>query len=249
MGLTDSLLTLLIIALGSYMQTLTGFAFGLIVIGGMTLLGLAPIAMAAFVVSFLSLFNSVIALWGHGAKIQRGWLARMFLAAVPTMALGIWGLSHLGQAQARLLEGLLGLIIILCSALMMLKPEPRQTPSEGWAFSLSGMLAGVMGGLFATFGPPVAYIMYRQPQPLEAIRATLQALFISTAIARIAMASGVQQLDSQTLILSLVGMPVVFVATVLGRRYRLPVPELMLRRMAFILLMLTGFSLMISALR
>lgn len=248
MSWADSLVILAIIALGSYVQTLTGFAFGLIVVGSITLLGLAPIEFTAFVVSTLSLFNSLIAVWGYQRQVRWRWLLVILLSCVPFTVLGIWLLTHLGQQQASVLELLLGLSIIGCSGMMLLRPEPSKRESSASAFALSGGLAGLMGGLFGTFGPPVAYLMYRQPALLDGIRATLQALFCMTSILRIALALGAQQLDGQSYWISLLGIPVVIVGTLLGRRYQPPLSDSWMRRLAFGLLLLTGCSLSLSAL-
>ncbi|MFP8967602.1 sulfite exporter TauE/SafE family protein [Pokkaliibacter sp. CJK22405] len=247
MSPVDIIVTLGLVALGSYVQTLTGFAFGLIVIGSMTLTGMAPIATSAVVISALSLFNSLCSVWGKQRSIRWPLLWLLLAGSVPTIALGLWLLTVLGDYTGRLEAGL-GALIVACSLLMTWKPAPRTTLAGKGTFVFTGLLSGVMGGLFATSGPPSAFTLYRQPLPMAEIRATLQTLFIFTALIRIGMAIPTGQVNHTTLMLSLAGMPVVFVATMIARRFRPPVSDEGLRRIAFGLLMLTGFSLMAAGL-
>jgi len=68
---THALLSFLgLVAVGSYIQTLTGFAIALIIMGGVTALGLAPVAFTANVVSFIALANTVTAVHRNHSHID-----------------------------------------------------------------------------------------------------------------------------------------------------------------------------------
>ena len=58
----NTILFLVIVVLGALVQTLTGFAMGLIIMVGVALFNIADIAFTAAVVSFISLTNAGIAL-------------------------------------------------------------------------------------------------------------------------------------------------------------------------------------------
>ena len=63
---TSSLLAFVgLVALGSYIQTISGFAIALIIAGGATALGLAPIDFTANVISFIALANTITAVHKH----------------------------------------------------------------------------------------------------------------------------------------------------------------------------------------
>ena len=53
------LLTFALLGVATLLQTLSGFGFGLIVVSSFTLLDIMPLTATTFLVSFLSLFNSV----------------------------------------------------------------------------------------------------------------------------------------------------------------------------------------------
>lgn len=246
---SSELLLLPFLAMGSYIQATTGFAFGLIVMASVSALNLAPIEVTAFVVSALSLLNSIIGLQGgYWRLVNRQALLWFILPCLPATLAGLWTLNYLGSAQLGMLQLLLGVCIILSSLMMMCQVERVRQPSRGIGFAVSGLLSGLMGGMFATFGPPITYMMYRQPDPVATIRATLLLIFSMTALVRLSAAVWVLPLDSAILWLCLCGAPVVIVATLAARHYRLPLSSMALRRFSFGLLMLSGISLTIRGL-
>jgi uncharacterized membrane protein YfcA len=248
MDITNAALLLGLFFLGSYIQTVTGFAFGLIVMGLSSVMGLADLAFLAFATSTLSLANTGIALRGHAHHVYRPAVVSMLCTAIPLTGLGLWLLDRFSQDDISLLKWLLGITLVLSCLLMMLKPKPRTTINGRLAFASAGAIAGLLGGLFATYGPPLAFLMYRQPLPLLSIRLTLLMTFAATSIIRIALALPfLNNLHSVFLICAL-GLPLVIAGTVIGKRLGPPLPEIWMRRLAFALLMGSGLSLMASGL-
>lgn len=241
---SSELLLLLFLAMGSYIQATTGFAFGLIVMASVSALGLAPIEVTAFVVSALSLLNSSIGLQGgHWRSVNRQALVWFILPCLPATLAGLWMLDYMGTARLGMLQLLLGVCIILSSLMMMYQVERVNRPSGGTGFAVSGVLSGLMGGMFATFGPPITFMMYRQPDTVATIRATLLLIFSMTAVVRLSAALWVQSLDNGVLLLCLIGAPIVILATLAARQYPLPLSNLAMRRFSFGLLMVSGISL------
>ena len=70
MTLESLIYFLIAVALGSYVQTVTGFAIGLIVMGTVTTFDLAPIPFSAIVVCFLVFWNGLIALRRNHATVD-----------------------------------------------------------------------------------------------------------------------------------------------------------------------------------
>ncbi|MFC6671052.1 TSUP family transporter [Marinobacterium aestuariivivens] len=240
----SSELLLLCLAAGSYIQATTGFAFGLIVMASVTALGLAPIDVTALLVSGLSLVNSATTLkgglWRH---INGRALSWVLLACIPATFAGLWLLNHSSDDQRGLLQGTLGLCLIGSSLLMMYRVRQLERPSSGPAFAASGVLAGLMGGLFSTFGPPVTFMMYRQPDSMLAVRATLLCLFSVTAVLRLSAVLWTEPLDSRVVSLFLLGAPAVMLAAIAARHFPPPLSNDALRRFAFGLLLLSGTGL------
>lgn len=230
----------------AYVQTVSGFALGLIVMGAVGALHLAPIAFAALVVSVISLVNVLSALWGRWHDVDRRLLRAAAAAMVPTV---LGGLALLDWLQSAWLEGLramLGGFILAAGVLLMLRPHPRLAPSPLWKAVLWGGIAGLFGGLFSTAGPPIVFHLYREPIGIPAIRATLLAFFAIATLTRIAATGATGAIDGAVLAWLAVGVPAVLVGTWAGRRFPPALPDLAMRRIAFVLLAGLGLALLLS---
>jgi uncharacterized membrane protein YfcA len=82
-------------------------------------------------------------------------------------------LEWLAGTRADLLRLILGLVIIVSSLQLARKPQPLVKQSGDSSFLLFGGIAGVMGGMFSTAGPPLVYHFYRRPISLVMVRETL----------------------------------------------------------------------------
>jgi uncharacterized membrane protein YfcA len=130
----------------AYAQTLTGFAFGLITMGGVGLTGLLSLPDAAMIVSVLTLVNATQMLlkgWRDVAWREFGFV---MTASIPLLFVGYWLLEWLAGTQADVLRRILGCVIIVSSLQLARKPEPLTKPSKDGSFLVFGAIAGLMGG-------------------------------------------------------------------------------------------------------
>ncbi|MBU3070924.1 sulfite exporter TauE/SafE family protein [Aestuariicella sp. G3-2] len=251
MELTYSTLALTfgIFALACYIQTNTGFAFALIVMSLGGAFDVLPLSILAYSVSFLSLVNSSAALRGNLQHIDRQLLGWMLVSCIPGTILGVWLLDSLSTHSQDGLKIAFGITIILCGMLMLQKPQPLTQRSSKRIIASTGTVAGITGGLFAAFGPPIAYLTYRQPLPIKTILTTLLAIFWATAVIRIAIVSTVSVVPADVFWLIAAGVPWIIICTWLSKRFKPPINELTLRRCAMGLLMLSGLSVLVAGLK
>ncbi len=240
MGVATLILFLLVAALGSYVQAVTGFAMGMIIIAVVVGGGLLPVPLITAVVSLLALVNVAVALHGHGHHLHRGLFGWIAAGMLPAIAVGLWLLGRLDARATWLLELLLGLFVVAGSLSMLLRPTPRRRVSAPWACAAAGVAGGLMGGLFAASGPVMGWFNYRQPLTVAEIRTTLLASFALTTSFR-TLAVGVSGgLTTEVWTLVAVGLPLVLLGTWAGRRFPPALPELALKRLAFALLVVMG---------
>lgn len=234
---------LLLTAVAAYAQTLTGFAFGLITMGGVGLTGLLSLPDAAMLVSVLTLVNAVQMLlkgWRDVAWRQCG---LVMLTSLPFLVLGFFLLSWLADSRADLLRLALGGTIIFSSFQLARKPQPLDRESGPLSFLFFGSVAGVMGGMFSTSGPPVVYHFYRQPLPHVVVRETLVTIFAVNATFRTGLVITSGQIPAASTLAGLLAVPVVMMATHLARRYPPPLTQRAMRQIVFVLLFLSGVAL------
>jgi uncharacterized membrane protein YfcA len=236
---------LLLVGIGAYVQTVTGFAMGLIIMGAATLFDLVPVAFSAVVVTMTSMFNILLALSKEHHHIH--WRSALLasIGMAPALILGVLLLDHLSSESAHGLKVSLGIFILVGATLLVLKPHPRQALVVGWRDVLAGALGGFFGGLFSTAGPPLVYHLYRQPFGINVIRTTLLTIFGFTTVLRNGFVALSGDFSMAMLNASLLAIPVVYLATVLGQRFPPPFAEQGMRRLAFGLLAVLGLMLLL----
>jgi uncharacterized membrane protein YfcA len=239
---------LALVALGCFTQAFSGFALGLIVLGAATALHIAPIPFTVGVVSLVTAMNSTMALRGHTQEIERGSLVPILLGLIPGVAVGFFLLSYLDANLPLLLRPLLGAFILAAGVTMVFKPQPRQRVSGLFSHLLVGFGGGIFGGLFNISGPPIIYLLYRQPLDVPAIRATLLSLFWLAAIWRAILLAVEGGYSADMLLLTLLSLPIIIFTARLGRSLANRLPSLLMRRFAFALLAILGGVLILPAL-
>lgn len=235
-------------AVAAYVQTLTGFALGLVFVGGIGLTGLMSLPDAAVLVSILSVINGGLVLvrgWRNVAW-REFWLT--WMGSALTLFAGYALLQVLAGTSLDWLRLLLGAIIVLSSLQLLWRPQPLPQMSPPHAFAGFGAAAGVMSGLFSTSGPPVAYLFYRQPMPHPVVRETLLLFFVANSTMRLGVVGLSGHAPPPSFWWGLIAIPAVVVFTALARRRPPPISQTTMRRIVFGLLMLSGLSLAVPAL-
>lgn len=239
---------LLCITFGTYFQTVTGFGVGMIVMGAASGFALAPLPVVAAVVSLMALVNSAVALHGRFNLIDWPAARAVLIGVVPAIVAGVLLLDYLSAAAADVLKLLLGAVITLSGVIFSLRPTPRETRSSNPSFLVSGVAAGLFGGLFGMSGPPVIFHFYRQPMAPATVRAMLMLIFAFTSATRTVFVGLQGGLTRDVWLLSALAVVLVTLATIAGRRYPPPIKPRAMRRLAFSFLILIGLGLMASAL-
>lgn len=247
MEITLLLSFLALLAFGAYVQTVTGFALGLFVMGIATLADLASVATSAAIVTISSLVNTGVALSKEHHHVDWKQVWRLGAGLLPAMLVGMWLLENLDNNTNESLRVLLGLFIAAGAIVLVLKPHPRTHPAGILkAFGL-GAIAGLFGGLFSTAGPPVVYHLYREPIAINTIRMSMLALFAIATLARLMVAIPMGHISQAVIWVCLFGTPVIVLSTWAGQHYAPPLSDLGMRRLAFALLFIIGVVLLLPA--
>lgn len=207
------------VAVASFAQGVTGFALALILLGLTGLFELAPLADAANVATVLSVASAMVAL--RGARRGVDWaIWRSTLAGTAFgVAAGVALLAWLSAHVVVVLRVLLGVVVIACALVVLLRSQPLAARSPAWSFRGFGFLSGVLGGLFSASGPPLVYHYYRQPLSLDALRDTLVASLSMSALLRLLIVIPAGQFSLRSLWLCLGSLPVALGLTWWLRRH------------------------------
>lgn len=244
----NTILFLAVVAVGAMVQTITGFAMGLITMAGVAVFGIADIAFSAAVVSFISLVNAIVALRKGYRQVDWNYVKGILSGLVPAMVLGIALLTYLSEHYYQGLKLLLGLVIIIAGTLLMISPAPFVRPSGRFGQAMSGFFGGMLAGLYSAGGAPIAYFMYRQPLALNTIRFSLLAVFMATTAVRSVMIGVSGQMTAEIVKMSLLAIPLVVLVTLATSRFSPRIPDKVVRIMVFLVLVAVGGFLVIGSL-
>ena len=229
-----------VVFLGSYVQAVTGFAMGMLIVavaGGLRLLSIPDLAATT---SLLTIINVVLAVWGQTRHVYRPIFIWLALGQIPAILVGFLIMDWMDGRFTWLLEMLLGGFILAGAISMWIKPHPWTrvaSPSQSFA---TGVAGGILGGMFSASGPILGWFFYNQPLALASIRATLLSCFVLTTTARTVIVGVDGGLTSIVMSYAAIGLPLVILGTWLGRSLPPPLSEAQIKRMANLILLLMG---------
>lgn len=248
MTVLQALAFLVCVAVASCTQAITGFAISLVLLGLTGLFQLAPLPDAANVAAVLSLASAATALRSARRQVDWGALRATVSGTVVGVPLGVALLAWLHANVVMVLRLLLGLVVIACAIVVLVRREPLARRSPPASFRAIGVLSGLLGGLFSASGPPLVYQFYRQPMDVEAVRDTLLAVLASGAALRLTMVVGTGHFTQRSLGLSALSVPLVMAITWWLRRRPPPWPREAVLKIVCALLVVTGVGLVGPAL-
>jgi hypothetical protein len=238
--MTTHLLFLLFVALAVYAQNLTGFALALILLGLVGVTNLVPLTDAVNAVTVMILVNAIVFLW-------RRWPLRLERSLWPAVASSLVGavagivlLTWLAGAAYQVLRLLLGISIVACALLLWQAARPLATVSSARSFLWVGGLSGVLGGMFSAAGPPLVYLMYRQPWETARIQESLILFFGMGALLRLAIVVPAGHFSPHAVQLAAEAVPVVLLVTAFAAGRPSPMSPRLLKGLVCVLLIATG---------
>lgn len=238
-----------LVGLAAFCQNLTGFAFGLIFVGVAGATGLMNIADAANVACLLSIINGISYMRAYRFEPDWVMLKPMLISSVLGVVGGVLLLHWLSGNTLNGLRMLLGLVIVLCAMLLLVQKKALDQPSGPVSMWVAGVSSGLLGGLFATPGPPMVYHLYRQPLDRMLVRHCLFAMFVSCSLLRAAMVAVEGQLNWAVMGWTALAFPVVTGVTWWSARHPPAWPKRLVEWLACGLLILSGASLLWSGWR
>lgn len=238
-----SLFFLLCVAVATYVQTLTGFAFGLVLLSLVATFNLASVADAANTATVLTLINAVAFFRAERQAPPWKLMRPALIASLMTVLVGVLLLRWISNNASSWLENALGVAIVVCAISLVARKRQAQQVGPPSGFAMAGALSGLMGGLFGTSGPPIVYHLYRQPLATDVVRRALLVMFASNAGMRLVLVVLSIGMTPRALLLSALAVPVVHITTRLTLKAPPPVPARVMRPLVAGLLALTGVAM------
>jgi uncharacterized protein len=238
---------LVFVAGAVYAQALTGFALALILLGLVGATNLVPLTDAVNATTIIGFCTAWLFLYRNRALRIEKVLVPTVVASAAGVVVGALLLVWLAGTAYQVLRLVLGASIVACALSLWHAAQPLPAMSSAKTFAVTGGIAGIMGGMFSAGGPPLVYLLYRQPKPLAWIRQSLMVFFGFTTSLRLFIVVPSGQFSLFALQLAVEALPVVFLMTYFAVHHPLPLSPKLFRGIICVLLIATGLSMGISA--
>ena len=219
--------------------------FGSAVVGIPLLAHIVPLRFAVPLMLMLDVVGTLV----QGARVRRQVDRAELKRLVPFMAVGIaLGTTLLASLPQRALVALLGCLAVGYGFLNLVGRMPARPLSAAWA-GPAGVTGGTMGALFGTGGPVYIIYLSRRLADVTELRATITAVLMVSVATRIVIfgVSGLLQQDGLLAVGALM-LPVMLTGLTIGWRMHARLPQPLVRRALYVLLILSGTSLLVRAL-
>ncbi len=223
---------------GFFVQTLVGFAGSLIALPILLLGVQLPDAIAY--ISMFYLFSSTFMVFKEWKNIDKKSILRLTMASIIGVVLGIIVLSY---TKPMVLKKALGVFILLYVAYVLYgKAEVVLGRKTNLAF---GVLGGFFSGVFSTGGPLYVISVKNSVQEAKSFRATMIGVLALVTLIRVPALSISGILNLEHVKISLLLLPVFFLAQFLGVKLFPKINENQFKNILLILLSLSGLSLIL----
>ena len=172
-----------IFALGSCIQTIAGFGSALVIMPILTqFIGVKP---AASVMALVGATVTLTVLYQNRKGLRWREAGRLLVGSVAGVPLGVLALRYLPPSPVMALLGVVLLaygVYMLAAARSTAGPVVAALPSRRITSAMVGFCSGVLGGAYATDGPPLIIYGSAKKWPKESFRSILQACFLVNGI-------------------------------------------------------------------
>lgn len=235
-GWVQYLLTCAVLVIAQLVYVLFGFGAGLIAVGSLALV--YPDMQDAVVL--LLLVNLPAEMWvvWHSRRDIR-W--RPILGLGSGIAVGIpLGTWLLKTGDPSLVLTILGVFLMVVGLVFMRLPAGGRIHPHPAAAPPTGLLSGLLTGLFGTGGPPLIIWYHLSTATKSAFRGNLMTIFLMMTFVRVPSYIVGGLVTAPRLWSSLTVMPAVLLGAWLGNRLHLTISEQRFRRLVSLLLVVLG---------
>ncbi len=160
----------------------------------------------------------------------------------------IVGVYFLKSLSNHILEIIFAILVILFSLRMLFYRGSiirKFNKLKIFFGSFFGFVAGITGGMFGADGPPVVLYLNNQIKDKNFLRGTLISIFLVSAIWRNFIYLSIDFFTAQVYQISLLMIPVLFIATFLGNKANYKINEKTYRLVTGLILLISGVIILV----
>jgi len=241
-SLSQYILTCGVLVIAQMVYVLFGFGSGLISVG-----------ILAFVFPDIRDVVVLLLLVNLPAEIWVTWKTRAGVRWRPIAALGVGivvgiflGAKMLRNSEPGFILIVLGWFLVAVGIVFLRLPTAGRFTPPSWAAPPTGLLSGLLTGLFGTGGPPLI-VWYQLTSPHKAaFRGNLMTIFLLMTIIRVPTYAATGMVTWERLASTAAVMPAVILGGWLGNRMHVEISEILFKRLVSGLLVILGLGLLLG---
>ncbi len=236
----DNLWISLIILLGVFVQSLSGFGLGLVVMPLLTLL--IDVRVASPLMNLIALVTLLIISIYYRKKSEFKAILGLIIPSSLGIPLGVFFLKNIEQT---ITLTFLGIVVLGYGIYSLLELPYPSINSSKWGYGFA-FLSGLLSGAYNTGGPPIViYGSCCQWTPVQ-FRSKLNFFFFCNVIVVLINHSIQQNFTPEVWQLFIINLPMIFIGLVAGFLLSKVIDLLLFRKLVLILLIMTGLQLLIK---
>lgn len=229
---------------GLFVRGLTGFGSALI---------MTPLLLLFFDIKTVVVVTAILEIVAGIAvtlQARKHVDKKLLFIVLPISVLGIvFGAYILVSFDSSILKKVFGGFTILFALRILILlwrgPTGKNVWPSGYGY-IAGVLGGVLGGLFGTAGPPIAIYLENQLKSKDILRATMLMYFLVIDMIRLIPYTYSSLMTISVLKICIVTLPASVAGAFVGKRVHLSINEKGFRIAVSVLLIGTGFILMLG---
>jgi uncharacterized membrane protein YfcA len=230
----------LALACAEAVYVLLGFGAGLIAVGSLALF----MPELRDVVVMLLLVNLPAELWVVGSSWRRiEWrgVGMIFAGIVVGIPLGA---LFLKLGEPTFLLTLLGGVLVMAGSAFLGTPKQAGRALPRWLAPPTGLISGLLTGLFGTGGPPLIFYYQLRGVDKTVFRGNLMALFLLMTVIRVPSYGALGLITGPRVVSAAAVLPAVLLGAFVGNSIHLRLDEASFRRVVSVALVLIGIVLL-----
>jgi uncharacterized membrane protein YfcA len=234
-------ITAAVILIAQIVYVVFGFGSGLIAVGTLALI--YPDVRDVVVVLLLVVLPAELGVaMGSWRRIRWREAGGLLLGVVPGVVAGSYVLS---VGSPTLVLTVLGAFLVLVSLVFLMLRDGWRVRWPAWITPPTGLLSGLLTGLFGTGGPPLIVYYHLAGLDKSSFRGNLMAVFVAMTLLRVVNYRAQGLITVPRLWSGLALLPVSLLGVWIGQRIHISISERLFRRLTSGLLGAIGLMLLI----
>jgi len=234
-------LTCVVLVVAQVIYVLFGFGSGLTAVGTLALL-FPEIKDVVVLLLLVNLPAELLVAWGTRHHLE--WRPLLGISAGVVVGIPI-GARLLSRGDPTLILTMLGWFLVAVGLVFLRLPSGGRHRPPAWAGPPTGLVSGLLTGLFGTGGPPVIIWYHLSAADKTVFRGHLMTIFLLMTIVRVPSYVATGLLTAPRLWSGLAVLPAVLLGAWLGHRLHVRISDRLFRILVCVLLVLLGAMLLI----